>query len=147
MCLWYKEGLHFLPICPSLVHGVDGDYVGNTPAVERLGIPPLTMNDGPQGFRSNEYPGSTTQFPAAINVAATFDVGIAEEWGEAMGIEFAAKGSNVQLGPGLNVARVPVNGRNFEYLSGEDPFLGAHLVPGVIHGIQVRWAMVGGGGG
>lgn len=67
-----------------------------------------------QGFRSNAYPGSTTQFPAAINVAATFDASQARAWGAAMGQEFAAKGSNVALGPGLNVARVPVNGRNFE---------------------------------
>eukprot|EP00965_Chrysotila_dentata_P251013 6209781-Pleurochrysis_carterae.AAC.1 len=53
-----------------------------------------------------------------------------------MGVEFFGKGANVQLGPGLNVARVPRNGRNFEYLSGEDPFLGATLVPAVVHGIQ-----------
>jgi beta-glucosidase len=55
---------------------------------------------------------------------------------QAMGEEFAAKGSNVQLGPGLNVARVPLNGRNFEYLSGEDPFLGSFMVPKVVEGIQ-----------
>ena len=45
-----------------------------------------------------------------------------------MGAEFAAKGANCQLGPGLNVARVPQGGRNFEYMSGEDPLLGAELV-------------------
>ena len=53
-----------------------------------------------------------------------------------MGEEFFAKGSNVQLGPGVCVARVPRNGRNFEYLSGEDPMLGATMVVPVVTGIQ-----------
>ena len=53
-----------------------------------------------------------------------------------MGKEFFAKGANVQLGPGVCLARVPRNGRNFEYLSGEDPFLGHELVQPVIKGIQ-----------
>jgi beta-glucosidase-like glycosyl hydrolase len=53
-----------------------------------------------------------------------------------MGKEFHAKGANVQLGPGLCLARVPRNGRNFEYLSGEDPYLGYTLVQPVINGIQ-----------
>jgi beta-glucosidase-like glycosyl hydrolase len=52
-------------------------------------------------------------------VAATFDRDLALAWGDAMGEEFRGKGSNVQLGPGMNVARVPTNGRNFEYTSGE----------------------------
>merc|ERR1719443_630644 len=58
------------------------------------------------------------------------------EWGSGMGIEFAGKGANVQLGPGVCLARVPRNGRNFEYLSGEDPYLGYKLVQPVIKGIQ-----------
>jgi len=48
-------------------------------------------------------------------------------WGWAMGKEFKAKGASVALGPALNVARIPTNGRNFEYISGEDPLLGAEL--------------------
>ena len=58
------------------------------------------------------------------------------QWGEGMGREFYGKGANVQLGPGLCLARVPRNGRNFEYLSGEDPFLGYTLVQPVISGIR-----------
>lgn len=58
------------------------------------------------------------------------------QWGDGMGKEFFAKGANVQLGPGVCLARVPRNGRNFEYLSGEDPFLGFVLVQPVIKGIQ-----------
>ena len=57
-------------------------------------------------------------------------------WGKGMGEEFFAKGSNVQLGPGVCLARVPVNGRNFEYLSGEDPFLGYTLAQPTVRGIQ-----------
>ena len=53
-----------------------------------------------------------------------------------MGKEFYDKGANIQLGPGLNVARVPLNGRNFEYLSGEDPYLGYRMVQPVVKGIQ-----------
>ena len=53
-----------------------------------------------------------------------------------MGAEFRAKGANVQLGPGLCLARVPTNGRNFEYLSGEDPFLGFTLAAAAVRGIQ-----------
>ena len=53
-----------------------------------------------------------------------------------MGDEFARKGANVQLGPGLCIARLPWNGRNFEYLSGEDPHLGASLAGSVVRGIQ-----------
>lgn len=58
-----------------------------------------------------------------------------------MGTEFYNKGADVQLGPGVNVARVPVNGRNFEYLSGEDPYLGYVLVQGAVNGIQDQGVM------
>ena len=69
-------------------------------------------------------------------MAASWDVDAMKEWGIGMGKEFHAKGANVQLGPGLCLARVPRNGRNFEYLSGEDPYLGYTLVQPVINGIQ-----------
>jgi len=65
----------------TLLHGTEGAYVGNTDAIPRLGIPALKMNDGPQGFRDcSGNPGSSTQFPAAINIAATFDVDAARQW-------------------------------------------------------------------
>ena len=110
------------------------DAIVNTSSGVR--IPPLKLNDGPQGFRAQGYTGSSTQWPAAINVAASFDVAMAKRWGEGMGKEFYDKGSNVQLGPGLCLARIPTNGRNFEYLSGEDPFLGYTMVQPVVRGIQ-----------
>lgn len=123
----------------TMLHGITplNEYTGTVPQNTRLGIPPLNLNDGPQGFR-DDIDGGTTCWPAAITVAATWDISWAKQWGEGMGEEFYDKGANVQLGPGLCLARVPVNGRNFEYLSGEDPYLGYHIVQNVITGIQSR---------
>ena len=111
-------------------------YVGNVAAIPRLKIPPITMNDGPQGFRDNNQPSSTTAWPSGLTMAASWDVDAMEKWGVGMGKEFYNKGSNVQLGPGLCLARVPRNGRNFEYLSGEDLMLGYILSQPAIRGIQ-----------
>eukprot|EP00052_Salpingoeca_macrocollata_P017874 m.146254 g.146254 ORF g.146254 m.146254 type:complete len:696 (-) comp20527_c1_seq1:51-2138(-) len=120
----------------SLLHGYPGEYVGNVPGIDRLNVPTQKFNDGPQGFRDNARPGSSTSWPSGLTVAASFDLNVMLAWGTAMGKEFYDKGANVQLGPGLCIARVPKNGRNFEYLSGEDPHLGYHLVQPVIKGIQ-----------
>ena len=120
----------------SMLHGTNGPYVGNVGAIDHLGIPALKYNDGPQGFRDNAHLGTTTAFPSGMTIGATFDVAAAAAWGETMGQEFYDKGANVQLGPGLCLARVPHNGRNFEYISGEDPFLGYTMVQPVIKGIQ-----------
>jgi beta-glucosidase len=98
-------------------------YVGFAKGVARLGVPDLHLNDGPQGFRCNglgKCPGGTsTQYPSGLTIAATWSQDSALAWGSAMGKEFHQKGANVQLGPGLCLARVPQNGRNFEYMSGE----------------------------
>eukprot|EP00759_Apiculatamorpha_spiralis_P017422 PhF_6_TR2342/c0_g1_i1/m.4190/K05349/bglX; beta-glucosidase len=112
------------------------NYTGNVAPNARLGIPAIKMNDGPQGFRDSTFPGTTTAWPSGLSIAASWDVDLMFQWGSAMGKEFYLKGANVQLGPGVCLARVPQNGRNFEYLSGEDPFLGYTLVKPVIHGIQ-----------
>ncbi len=71
-----------------------------------------------------------------MTIAASFDTDAARMWGAAQGDEFYRKGAHVQLGPGINVARIPLNGRNFEYISGEDPVLGARMVAPAIRGIQ-----------
>ena len=118
---------HYSPSCA---------YTGNVEGNTRLGIPPIHMNDGPQGFRDSVYPGTSTQFPSGLALAASWDTSAVEAWGAAMGSEFRAKGANVQLGPGVCLARVPTNGRNFEYLSGEDPFLGYTLAAAAVRGIQ-----------
>lgn len=116
-------------------------YVGVIDGNKRLRIPPLHMNDGPQGFRDLHIPGSSTSFPAVLSMAASWDRQLVEEWGAALGREFYHKGANVLLGPGLEVIRVPRNGRNFEYLSGEDPVLGAALVGHAVRGIQSQKVM------
>jgi beta-glucosidase len=96
-----------------------GDTNGfSTVPIDRLGILKLMMTDGPQGVRS----GSSCAFPAGVALAATFDQQLAAAYGKAMGLEGRARGTHFQLGPALNICRVPVNGRNFEYF-GEDPFL------------------------
>jgi beta-glucosidase len=104
-----------------LAGGPDGFSTRELP---RLGIPSFFMSDGPNGVR-NPPPGVTPQacaFPAGAALAATWDADMATAYGTAMGLEDHARGTCFQLGPGVNICRVPVNGRNFEYF-GEDPFL------------------------
>ena len=99
----------------------------------------MHIQDGPQGLRTKWKtggPGTTTCWPSSLTAAATWDPALLQEWATEMSSEFKAKGVNLQLGPGIGIARVPTAGRNWEYLSGEDPFLGAALVQGVIKGIQ-----------
>ena len=119
-----------------LFHGSCSGYVGNVCGIQRVGIPPIRMNDGPQGYRDNDHPGSSTAWPCSLAIAATFDREASHFWGRAMGHEFYLKGANVQLGPGMCLARVPLAGRNFEYISGEDPYLGRTLVQPAVKGIQ-----------
>ena len=97
-------------------------YVGWTSGVPRLGVPPLRMNDGPQGFRApKRAPGTSTQWPSGLTMAHTWNRSTMHAWGQALGLEFHNKGANVFFGPGLNVQRIANGGRSFEYLSGEDP--------------------------
>ena len=120
----------------SLVHGMDvTNYTGQLAGIPRFSIPSIALNDGPQGFRA-KVPGTSTAWPCALNMAATWDVDLTTRWGAAMAREFRDKGTSVLLGPGVNVIRIPQNGRNFEYLSGEDPVLGASLVSAQISAIQ-----------
>lgn len=132
----------------AMLHGPSGEccqcttsaacaYVGNVAPITRLGIPPITMNDGPQGFRTaGQHQGTSTAWPSGLTMAASWDPDAVREWGAGMGKEFYEKGSNVQLGPGLCLARVPRNGRNFEYIAGEDPHLGYVLAKASVLGIQ-----------
>ena len=113
-------------------------YVGNTPPVARLGVPSLRMQDSAGGFRTYWTPlvGTVTCWPSLLSMAATFDRDIVHKFGVALGTEFKAKGANAILGPSINVHRVARNGRNFEYLSGEDPYLGAQLTAQYVAGVQ-----------
>jgi beta-glucosidase len=106
------------PSNPSVLQGRKTNYAQ-----------PLRMNEGPQGFvPSAGHEGTTTQFPALLTVAATFNPEASRRYAEAVAKEFTAKGANVLLGPDLEVIRAPLAGRSFQTLSGEDPYLGSRLV-------------------
>ncbi len=115
----------------SLLAG-DGFDGMSTMAIPRLGIPKLVMADGPQGIRAH---GPACSFPSGIALAATWDTNLATLYGEALGREARARGIHIQLGPGVNIARIPLNGRNFEYY-GEDPYLTGEMAAHWIQGLQ-----------
>jgi beta-glucosidase len=98
---------------------------------ERLGIPELRMTDGPVGVRW----GKSTAFPAGIAMAATWNPGLIERVGSAIGRETKGHARHVILGPCVNIARVPMGGRNFESF-GEDPFLASKMAVPYINGVQ-----------
>jgi beta-glucosidase len=109
--------------------GVDSFFIR---AMPDLGVPRLRMADGPIGVRNS---GPATAMAAGINLAATWDPALAERVGTQIGRDARAKGVNFLLGPGLNIYRSPLNGRNFEYF-GEDPFLASRIAVGYIDGVQ-----------
>jgi beta-glucosidase len=101
-------------------------------AVPRLGIPELTMTDGPNGIR---WGAKATAFPVGIAIAATWDTEVVQRMGAMLAREAKAKGRNVLLAPCVNISRVPQNGRNFECF-GEDPHLASRIVVPYIRGAQ-----------
>lgn len=113
--------------------------------VPRLGIPDLWMSDGPHGVRaeinwndwgySNRTNDSITAFPALTALAATWNPDLSFAYGNALGEEALYREKDVMLGPGVNIYRTPLNGRNFEYM-GEDPYLASVLVVPYIKGMQ-----------
>lgn len=113
-------------------------YSRNSGCADVCGRFTFRWDNGPQGFGDGSRPGSTTQWSSSLAAAATWDPELIFRWGTAMGEEFWSKGTNIQEGPGVNVARVQHNGRNFEYMSGEDPVLGSALLPRVVAGIQAN---------
>lgn len=114
----------------GLLHGTSGyaDF-GDLP---RVGLPRLRMTDGPQGVRTDV---PTTGFPSGIAMAATWDPALVERAGRILGRETRATGRSVLLGPGVNLLRTPLAGRNFEYF-GEDPLLSGRTAAAYIRGVQ-----------
>jgi beta-glucosidase len=106
--------------------------LGDLAAVAHLGVPPLRYTDGPNGIRG---PGNVTAFPASLALAATFDEGLAAAYGTAIASEARDTGSNVLLGPAVDIARVPLGGRLPEAL-GEDPYLAGRLAVAEVRAIQ-----------
>ncbi len=115
-----------------------------TRSIERLGVPNMTLSDGPHGIRKQAGAGDqlglnpslpATCFPTAAAVANSWDPALGEEIGRHLGAEAASQGVGVVLGPGLNIKRSPFCGRNFEYFS-EDPYLAGKMAASYIRGIQ-----------
>src|SRR5713101_9953082 len=113
----------------DLLGGVDGFFTRSLP---RLGIPRLKMADGPIGVRNF---GPATTMAGGIALAATWNPQLAEQAGAEIARDARAKGVHFLLGPGVNIYRAPMNGRNFEYF-GEDPFLASRLAVAYIRGVQ-----------
>ncbi|RZJ74791.1 MAG: glycosyl hydrolase [Flavobacterium sp.] len=112
--------------------------------VVRLGIPEIVMSDGPHGVRPEHgrdwildkgVDDAGTYLPTGINLAATWNPQLGFQYGNVLGKEARYRGKDIILGPGVNIIRSPLNGRNFEYLS-EDPFLASKMAVGYIKGVQ-----------
>lgn len=126
----------------ELLHG---DSKFTTAAISRLGLSRRWMSDGPHGVREDVGPdtwepsGHTDDFatcmPSGIALGATWNPALAQQEGEVIGQEARKRGKHVMLGPGLNIQRTPLCGRNFEYM-GEDPFLTSRMAVGYIRGVQ-----------
>ena len=123
---------------------MSGANFWNTKPVTRLGIPGIMMTDGPHGLRKQggkaDHLGlnksiPATCYPSAAGLANTWDEALLEEMGEHLGLEAASEGVSVLLGPGENIKRNPLCGRNFEYFS-EDPYLSGKMGAALIRGIQ-----------
>lgn len=118
----------------------------STKGVERLGVPAMWLSDGPHGLRKQAGAADhlglnpslpATCFPTAATMANSWDEALGEELGAYLGEEAAAQRVNVLLGPGLNMKRSPLCGRNFEYFS-EDPYLAGKMAAAYIRGIQSK---------
>ena len=126
----------------ALVAGADFMY---TRSVPRLGIPSLRMSDGPHGLRVQEKGGDNgvtgslpaTAFPTAATTASSWNTDNLRRMGEAIGEECRYYGVNVLLGPGANIKRNPLCGRNFEYFS-EDPLLAGRMAAAEVVGVQSK---------
>lgn len=116
-----------------------------SPGVARLGIPEFWMTDGPHGIRPEvlwdewDQAGWTNDscvaFPALTCLAATWDTDMSMLYGKSIGEEARYRNKTVLLGPGVNIYRIPLNGRNFEYM-GEDPYLAGRMVVPYVQGVQ-----------
>lgn len=125
----------------GMIHASSSFTSGGVP---RLNVPEFVMSDGPHGVRVEHgrdwtadkgVPDSGTYLPTGICLAATWNPHLGYHFGKVLGSEAAFRGKDIILGPGINIVRTPLNGRNFEYGS-EDPFLVSRMAVGYIRGVQ-----------
>ena len=114
----YRDGFHLMPI-------------------DRLGIPEIRLADGPQGVRNNTR---STLFACGVAAAASWNSPLVYEMGVALGQDSRARGVHILLGPGVDIYRSPLCGRNFEYM-GEDPLLTSRTAVAYIQGVQSQGVM------
>lgn len=125
----------------AMIHSESSFASGGVP---RLGIPSWIMSDGPHGVRKEHgtdyipdegVMDSITYLPVGVTLASTWNPELGYRYGQVLGTEARGRGKDVILGPGVNIIRTPLNGRNFEYMS-EDPFLVSKMVVGYVKGVQ-----------
>lgn len=123
-----------------------GESFWSTKAIDRLGIPSVVLTDGPHGVRLQQTGGDhlgladsvpATCFPPAVALGSSWDADLVRRVGEALGEEAKAEGVGVLLGPGINIKRSPLCGRNFEYFS-EDPLVSGVMGSALVGGLQSR---------
>ncbi|MGB7137588.1 MAG: glycoside hydrolase family 3 protein, partial [Acidobacteriaceae bacterium] len=113
----------------ELIGGLDNMFIRAEPSA---GFPMLKMSDGPEGVRTW---GPDTAYAGGIALAAAWDPALALKMGESIALDARSRGVNFLLGPGINIYRAPMNGRNFEYF-GEDPYLSGQTAAAYIRGVQ-----------
>lgn len=116
----------------TLIAGVDGFCIS---PIDSLNLPPVWMSDASSGVRGVDA--DVTAFPSVIAMAATFNTDLIKKGAKVIGAECRALGISILLAPGVNIARVPINGRNFEYL-GEDPYLTKMMALSYVKGVQSK---------
>ena len=145
MSLKYEKLIRKMTLAEKAIM-MSGKNTWETVDFEKYGIPSMVMSDGPHGLRRQAGAGDhlglnaslpATCFPTAAGVANSWDEALGEEIGEALAEEAVTMGVNVILGPGLNIKRSPLCGRNFEYFS-EDPYHAGKMAAAYVRGIQSK---------